>query len=667
MTLKPLSSTWRTTSSDMGANVRLDRPSTAGPARPKWIVETTKPVLRFFGYFQEPVSGGGGNDTKAGTRIRPVTISYFLQDNTVGVDEPKTKNSGLPQGRFMRRAAVQFTSEDGEVRPFHASDFQIGAEIAINARLFTVVDADNTTRAYCRDTLGTPLPPGMRVPDDGYADLRASRGIPKKKSGGAKFEKGEYFNKDPLVLCFQCAYKDDKLYGERRDYLLYYYVLNDTVEIKEVAAQGRHNFPNLLRRQKLPKDSFYVPNGIGGAMEQPSGDNQREQCEWVTWRDLVCGRSLNVYGRKVLLVSCDKQSVRWFATQGIAQKPLKLSVEETEGTSGPKVPAYNGYGSEDDLYAMGASLEPKIIDRKLEDFARFMRAKGKVLRFLAKLVDASGENKEREFVINYFLATDQLSVYEPPIRNSGIVGGLFLGKGRYKKFIRANGIDGEIETPVGGGRGGRGGALSRWIKPTDFYLDAKVTFEMPSTGSMLFTLEVTGYDDYTKKIMEDDKDEFPQSNTELDITRLSEKMTATKLPIRQIFHEADKFGGRLIPAEAFKQCVREIEREADAAGTTRIYDIPESELDLVVSQFGVEVDGEGMCVHYDDMVDLMVLAAPRTAREYERDRQGTFAFSVEERMLKVLRTHFETAGTSKLRQSFRSLDEEGAGFIGQEV
>ena len=65
--------------------------------------------------------------------------------------------------------------------------------------------------------------------------------------------KGEFYNKDLLVLVFKCAYQDDKLYGERRDYLLYYYVLNDTVEIKEVAAQGRHNFPNLLRRQKVSR------------------------------------------------------------------------------------------------------------------------------------------------------------------------------------------------------------------------------------------------------------------------------------------------------------------------------------------------------------------------------------------------------------------------------
>jgi len=209
-------------------------------------------------------------------------------------------------------------------------------------------------------------------------------------------------------------------------------------------------------------------------------EGERETVDFVTYKELICGKTLNIYGRKVLLVSCDKASVAWFAKQGIQQKPLKLSVEENEGPALPKVPAYNGYGSEDDLYAMGASLEPKIIDRKLEDFARFMRAKGKVLRFLAKvshamsnecsnemlpkqktnptpiapphkiqLCDASGQDKDREFVINYFLATDQVSVYEPPIRNSGIVGGLFLGKGRYKKFIRAQGLDGDVETPVG--------------------------------------------------------------------------------------------------------------------------------------------------------------------------------------------------------------------------
>lgn len=525
-----------------------------------------------------------------------------------------------------------------------------------------IVDADGKTREYFRNELNRPMPPSLGIPDDGYADLRASRSIPKKARPQSARMKGEFYNKDLLVLVFKCAYQDDKLYGERRDYLLYYYVLNDTVEIKEVAAQGRHNFPNLLRRQKLPKDSFYVPNGIGGAIDT-TNDNMREQVSYVTWRDLICGSSLNIYGRKVLLVSCDSSTMDWYAKQGVIQKPLKLSVEENEGPAGPKVPAYNGYGSEDDLYAMGMSLEPAIIDRKLEDFARFMRAKGKVLRFLAKLVDAKGQDKDREFVINYFLATDQVSVYEPPIRNSGIVGGLFLAKGRYKKFIRASGIDGEVETPVGGGRGGRGGALSRWIKPTDFALNTEITFEMPATGSKLFTLVVTGYDDYTKKIMETDKDEFPQSRTDLDVSKLSEKLTATKLPIRMIFNEADRFGSRQLPAAEFKKCIRAIEAEAMETGTVKVNPLPNSELDLIVRDFGSADEDGGVNVNYNEFVDMLVLAAPRTAREYERDRQGTFAFSVEERMLKVMRSHFEGAGTSKLRRSFREADPDGSGFV----
>ncbi|GMH95999.1 hypothetical protein TrST_g6081 [Triparma strigata] len=657
VSLAPLASTWRTTSGEMASSI--SRPATAGSSRPKWEVEE-KQVLRFFSYFAETVYEGGSNDTRSGTRIRQCTILYYLQDQTCSVDEPKTANSGLPQGRFMKRMKCL---KDG--RPLEPTDFAIGEEVTINYRKFMVVDADRKTREYFRNTVGAALPPSLGIPDDGYGDLRASRGIPKKSRPQSARMKGEFYNKDLLVLTFKCAYQDDKLYGERRDYLMYYYVLNDTIEIKEVAAQGRHNFPNLLRRQKLPKNSFYVPNGIGGAIEGGK-DDMREDVEYVTWKDLICGSSLNVYGRKVLLVSCDNTTIEWFAKQGIVQKPLKLSVEETEGPAGPKVPAYNGYGSEDDLYAMGMSLEPAIIDRKLEDFARFMRAKGKVLRFLAKLVGVSGQDKDREFVINYFLATDQVSVYEPPIRNSGIVGGLFLGKGRYKKFIAANGIDGEVETPVGGGRGGRGGALSRWIKPTDFFLNAQVTFEMPSTGSKLFTLHVKGYDDYTKKIMESDKDEFPQSSTDLDVSRLSEKFTATKLPIRTIFAEADKFGKRLLTVDEFKTCIKAIEKEATEAGTVKVYDLPEDELNQICVDFGVETE-EGMMVNYDDLVDLMVLAAPRTAREYERDRQGTFAFSVEERMLKVMRTHFDSAGTARLRLSFREKDPDGSGYIDSEA
>lgn len=49
---------------------------------------------------------------------------------------------------------------------------------------------------------------------------------------------------------------------------------------------------------------------------------------------------------------------------------------------------------------------------------------------------------------------------------------------------------------------GLGGQLSRWLKPTDFLPGTVVTFEMPTSGSKLFTLEILGHDEYTRKLLE---------------------------------------------------------------------------------------------------------------------------------------------------------------------
>ena len=50
---------------------------------------------------------------------------------------------------------------------------------------------------------------------------------------------------------------------------------------------------------------------------------------------------------------------------------------------------------------------------------------------------------------------------------------------------------------------GIGGQFSRWLKPTDFLPGSVVTFEMASSGSKLFTVEILGYDEYTRKLLKD--------------------------------------------------------------------------------------------------------------------------------------------------------------------
>ena len=43
------------------------------------------------------------------------------------------------------------------------------------------------------------------------------------------------------------------------------------------------------------------------------------------------------------------------------------------------------------------------------------------------------EDSGRRFIISYRLADDMLTIYEPPVRNSGIIGGKFLERTRVAK------------------------------------------------------------------------------------------------------------------------------------------------------------------------------------------------------------------------------------------
>jgi len=43
------------------------------------------------------------------------------------------------------------------------------------------------------------------------------------------------------------------------------------------------------------------------------------------------------------------------------------------------------------------------------------------------------EDQGRRFIISYHLSNDTMTIYEPPVRNSGIIGGKFLENTRVAK------------------------------------------------------------------------------------------------------------------------------------------------------------------------------------------------------------------------------------------
>lgn len=85
---------------------------------------------------------------------------------------------------------------------------------------------------------------------------RAACAIQPKKPSVHVDTLGQFLSNDRKVLRFY-AYWDDRqsMFGDVRDLIVYYFLADDTIQIKEVLSAncGRDGPGTLLTRQKLPK------------------------------------------------------------------------------------------------------------------------------------------------------------------------------------------------------------------------------------------------------------------------------------------------------------------------------------------------------------------------------------------------------------------------------
>ena len=88
-----------------------------------------------------------------------------------------------------------------------------------------------------------------------------------------------------------------------------------------------------------------------------------------------------------------------------------------------EIPPYNGYGSLEDSLQNCLHLVP---EPPKKDYIKLMENQHKVLRYDAVLDSSNIEDKGRKFIISFRLSDDTIGIYEPPMRNSGIIGGKFL-------------------------------------------------------------------------------------------------------------------------------------------------------------------------------------------------------------------------------------------------
>ncbi|GMI07822.1 hypothetical protein TrVE_jg6408 [Triparma verrucosa] len=376
------------------------------------------PVLLFQGYYFEDIIESQIEDK----RIHRCDIYYYTEDGSVEIIEQKTENSGMPQGSILRR---------GKVNGITAGKFRVGENVEIYARSYSIISCNESTREYCRNVLNFPESALRSLPwpedtfikkntekmmrETGFGNVNRNRKMhPQKEYMEALLGKpssmtdlGSFLTNGQKCLCFDMIWDDtQKLYGDVRLYKMNFYLSDDTMEILPVHSKndGRDQFPKLLKRSKVPKD-----------IHRPEGAK-------YTWQDLNIGKVLNIYQRPMTIAAADPFTRKFYTSKGM-HLGNNININPSVDVHYERqIPPYNGFGSEEDsLRSCTGSIKPLPVKKEFHYDKR-----GQVIRFNARLVSKKSEDKNRRFVIQYFLEDNTLAIREPPIRNSGVIGGNFL-------------------------------------------------------------------------------------------------------------------------------------------------------------------------------------------------------------------------------------------------
>ncbi|XP_075960506.1 EF-hand domain-containing family member C2 [Anarhichas minor] len=518
-------------------------PKGQGRDIPSWVA-FDKQVLCFEAFFQEAVPEAQ-HETY---RIRKCKIYFHLEDDTVQVVEPEYKNSGIPQGILIRRQRVPLPPPNDD-QFYHIYHFNINQQMVLYSRTFTMTNCDSFTRNFLTK-LGVRLNNPATVPDDPYSRHREE--IEKNMKPLRPYERRDtlkqFLEHDHKVLRFNCLWDEtENMLGDPRELILHYYLGDDTVEILEIipSNSGRDTVPKFLRRGKLPKHSVQMrqPGQITDRtvlnVIAPTSQEQRYildnlktgavHDEFYEDCDLTLGGEVNVWGRRVILTDCDNFTKDYYRSKYGIEDFTPVVYKVPPAPKPPRhVPPYNGFGSEEDSLSFCQSLLPKPPQK---DFHKFMERSDdcSVLNFCAKMVTTDPFDRDRMFTISFFLCDDSICMFETPQKNSGMLTGKFLQRGRVKKP----------------GQELFKSEMSEYFKAQDLYVGATLSF-----SGMHF--QVLDADEYTLNYMEQHAEEFPKANVGNVLSKLRSLPEEKQSEIRKFLTLSDPSNTGFISYESFR-------------------------------------------------------------------------------------------------------------------
>lgn len=401
---------------------------------------------------------------------------------------------------------------------FDIKSVTIGQMIKLFGRDYCVVDADAFTRNYFKTEWQTDLSPPNPLPPNPIDEYRKMKSKPSgltrtdtespsrymeallgRASSSKKLQ--QFIEHNTEVLRFYCLWDDadesgttmrgaegtegNSIFsiqhkGIRHLLRLHYFLEDDTVEIVEEFGRnsGMGPFTTFLKRGPLPLVSTSMANGsgCGGQSSLPTtttitatttssrrtSSTSRTNCRA---EDLHIGKHLPVHGRSFLLYDADKFTKQWLklhlGREDAQLVGVDISVPVRMHPTAP-LPPHNGLGDAEDSLQSCLKLVPSPSKKDPRKMALY---DGKKLQFSAKLSPSPGGRqltaveKARMFVVTFYLATDEVSVYEQA--GVGLPGGKFLEKKKVLKPTNAGNDSTKDKEPSS--------VSSIWYQQGDFY------------------------------------------------------------------------------------------------------------------------------------------------------------------------------------------------------
>jgi hypothetical protein len=364
---------------------------------PAFVVNSTEKACRFLAYFTETVP----ENLSEPVRSRKVEIVYFLEDNTMEVVEPVERNSGLNQGKLLKRhQVVKDKQNPGEF--YSLTDFKAGYQIVIYDRVYTVIACDQWTLRFL-DELGEPFGNFLPMPDNyqnpSRGSVRTSRSrdadpasmhVSKKITGFHQYGR--------MVLRFFGVWDSQgDLFGDELQVRLHYILADDTIEILPTYGRnsGRDKITMLLKRTKVMKlaedDDFSLisskpgsdTGSLNGLSTISKGTEKLVPSRPYHWTDLKIGEMIPVAAMNVLLIDADSFTRDFYRTKGMELGERIFRAKKVYQKHEVAIPPHTGFGSEiDSLTSCKGSLIPLPPHK---DGAKLKMYQGMILRYLATL------------------------------------------------------------------------------------------------------------------------------------------------------------------------------------------------------------------------------------------------------------------------------------------